>query len=147
MHAADPGRPPGSRETRPPWTVAIVEGGHRQALARMDCAFPPSPPIAAAKAVGAALWHRDGGSLNRVSRTGCRRERADRLVRLTLMSALGSVLIRGRPRCLGPSASAAPPASRIWPVPRPAWGRSPSVSCPRQARPGRHRTLFGACRI
>jgi uncharacterized protein GlcG (DUF336 family) len=45
-------------------TVAIVdEGGLLKALARMDGAPPLSAQIAEAKAVGAALWHRNGDEL------------------------------------------------------------------------------------
>ena len=45
-------------------TVAVVdEGGLLQALGRMDGAPPLSAQIAEAKAVGAALWHRDGDEL------------------------------------------------------------------------------------
>ena len=54
-------------------TVAVVdEGGLLQALARMDGAPPLSAQIAEAKAVGAAVWHRDGDQLAAVheSRAG-----------------------------------------------------------------------------
>ena len=45
-------------------TVAVVdEGGLLKALGRMDGAPPLSAQIAEAKAVGAALWHRDGDEL------------------------------------------------------------------------------------
>ncbi|MGH7721776.1 MAG: heme-binding protein [Candidatus Dormibacteria bacterium] len=45
-------------------TVAVVdEGGHLVALGRMDGAFALSPQIAEAKALGAAVWYRDGASL------------------------------------------------------------------------------------
>jgi len=73
-------------------TVAVVdEGGHLQALARMDGAFPLSPQIAEAKAIGTVLWHRDGDSLNQVKQDRpAFFERVDRLVRLPLMPALGS---------------------------------------------------------
>jgi len=84
-------------------TVAVVdEGGHLQALARMDGAAPLSAQIAESKAVGAALWHRDGDSLAAVHR-----ERAgffaqvDRLVRMPIMPGLGSVLIRRGDAVLG----------------------------------------------
>jgi uncharacterized protein GlcG (DUF336 family) len=52
-------------------TVAIVdEGGLLKALARMDGAPPLSAQIAEAKAVGAALWHRDGDELASVQESG-----------------------------------------------------------------------------
>ena len=45
-------------------TVAIVDdGAHLVALARMDGANPMSPMIATGKAVGAAMFRRDGASL------------------------------------------------------------------------------------
>ena len=45
-------------------TVAIVDdGGHLVALSRMDGANPMSPLIAIGKAVGAALFRRDGAWL------------------------------------------------------------------------------------
>src|ERR1700694_2927905 len=45
-------------------TVAIVdEGAHLIALARMDGAMPLSPQLAEAKAVGCAMFMRDGGAL------------------------------------------------------------------------------------
>lgn len=84
-------------------TVAVVdEGGHLQALGRMDGAPPLSAQIAEAKAVGASVWHRDGDSLLGVSQ-----ERPaffaqiDRLVRLPIMPGLGSILIRRGDAVLG----------------------------------------------
>jgi glc operon protein GlcG len=84
-------------------TVAVVdEGGLLQALGRMDGAPPLSAQIAEAKAVGAAVWHRDGASLAEVQR-----ERAvffsqvDRLVRLPIIPGPGSLLIRLEGRVLG----------------------------------------------
>jgi uncharacterized protein GlcG (DUF336 family) len=84
-------------------TVTVVdEGGLVQALARMDGAPPLSAQIAEAKAVGAALWHRDGASLAEMQR-----ERptffaqVDRLVRTPMIPGLGSVLIRREGRVLG----------------------------------------------
>jgi glc operon protein GlcG len=45
-------------------TVAVVdEGAHLVALSRMDGAHPMSPMIAAGKAVGAAMFRRDGAWL------------------------------------------------------------------------------------
>jgi uncharacterized protein GlcG (DUF336 family) len=77
-------------------TVAVVdEGGLLIALGRMDGAPPISPQIAESKAVGAALWHREGDALAQVNR-----ERpaffaqVDRLARLPIMPGLGSLLVR-----------------------------------------------------
>jgi uncharacterized protein GlcG (DUF336 family) len=84
-------------------TVAVVdEGGHLIALGRMDGAPPLSPQIAESKAVGAALWHRDGDSLIPVAEE---REtffhQVNRLVRMPLIPAQGSLLIRRGDRVLG----------------------------------------------
>ncbi len=84
-------------------TVAIVdEGGLLFALSRMDGAPPLSAQIAEAKACGAAVWHRDGGSLAQVAQ-----ERpaffaaVDRMVRIPVVPGLGSTLIRRDGRVLG----------------------------------------------
>jgi uncharacterized protein GlcG (DUF336 family) len=84
-------------------TVAIVdEGGLLFALSRMDGAPPLSAQIAEAKACGAAVWHRDGGSLAQVAQ-----ERpaffaaVDRMVRIPVVPGLGSALIRRDGRVLG----------------------------------------------
>ena len=77
-------------------TVAVVdEGGLLVALSRMDGATPLSPQIAEAKAVGAAMMHRDGASLAQLAkdRPGFFSV-ADRLVRVPLVPGLGSVLIK-----------------------------------------------------
>ena len=83
--------------------VALVdEGGHLQALGRMDGAPPLSAQIAESKAVGAALWHRDGDSLAAVQleRTAFFAQ-VDRLVRMPIIPGLGSVLIRRGGTVLG----------------------------------------------
>jgi uncharacterized protein GlcG (DUF336 family) len=84
-------------------TVAVVdEGAHLIALARMDGAPPVSPQVAEAKAVGAAMLHRDGASLADLAR-----ERpgffgvVDRLVRTPIVPGLGSTLIRRGDTVLG----------------------------------------------
>src|SRR6478752_5634606 len=76
--------------------VAVVdEGGLLVALGRMDGATPLSPQVAEAKAVGAAMLHRDGASLAELAkdRPGFFAV-ADRLVRVPIVPGLGSVLIR-----------------------------------------------------
>jgi glc operon protein GlcG len=84
-------------------TVAVVdEGGLLQALGRMDGAMPLSAQIAEAKAVGAALLHRDGESL-----AGLNRDRpaffaqVDRMVRAPLIPGPGSVPVRRGAAVLG----------------------------------------------
>jgi uncharacterized protein GlcG (DUF336 family) len=77
-------------------TAAVVdEGGLLQALARMDGAPPLSAQIAEAKAVGAALWHRDGAALAQVhqERPGFFSAVAQ-MVRVPLIPGLGSTLVR-----------------------------------------------------
>jgi len=84
-------------------TVAVVdEGGLLVALGRMDGATPLSPQIAEAKAVGAAMLHRDGASLADLAkdRPGFFAV-ADRLTRVPIVPGLGSVLIRREGRVVG----------------------------------------------
>ncbi len=84
-------------------TVAVVdEGGLLIALARMDGAAPLTPQIAEAKAVGAAMLHRDGASLGDLAkdRPGFFSV-ADRLVRVPIVPGLGSVLIKRDGKVLG----------------------------------------------
>ncbi len=83
--------------------VAVVdEGGTLVALERMDGAPPLASQIAESKAVGAALWHRDGDSLAAVHRERPKFfEQVDRLVRLPMVPGLGSLLIRRAGRVLG----------------------------------------------
>lgn len=77
-------------------TVAVVDsGGLLVALSRMDGATPLSPQVAEAKAVGAAMLHRDGAGLADLAKDrpgffGV----ADRLVRVPIVPGLGSVLIK-----------------------------------------------------
>jgi glc operon protein GlcG len=84
-------------------TVAVVdEGGLLKALGRMDGAPPLSAQIAEAKAVGAAVWHRDGDQLAQVQDTrGAFFESVSRLTRLPLIPADGSVAIRRGGAVLG----------------------------------------------
>jgi glc operon protein GlcG len=84
-------------------SVAVVdEGGLLIALARMDGAIPLSPQIAEAKAVGAAMLHRDGASLGELAkdRPGFFSV-VDRLVRVPIVPGLGSVLIKRDGAVLG----------------------------------------------
>jgi glc operon protein GlcG len=84
-------------------TVAVVdEGGHLIALSRMDGAMPLSPQLAEAKAVGAAMFLRDGGALAQMAqdRPGFF-SAADRLVRTPLVPGLGSTLINDDDKVIG----------------------------------------------
>jgi uncharacterized protein GlcG (DUF336 family) len=77
-------------------TVAVVnDAGILIALARMDGSHSLSPQLAEAKAVGAAMLHRDGAALADVykDRPGFFNV-ADRLVRMPIVPGLGSVLIK-----------------------------------------------------
>jgi uncharacterized protein GlcG (DUF336 family) len=84
-------------------TIAVVdEGGLLKALARMDGAPPLSAQIAEAKAVGAAVWHRDGDQLASVQdQRGAFFGAVSQLVRVPLIPADGSVVIRHRGAVLG----------------------------------------------
>ena len=84
-------------------TVAVVdEGGHLIALSRMDGAPPLSPQIAEAKAVGAAMFLRDGGALAQIAqdRPGFF-SAADRMVRVPLIPGIGSIPIKHEGRYVG----------------------------------------------
>ncbi len=83
--------------------VAVVdEGGTLIALARMDGAPPLASQIAEAKAVGAALWHREGDSLAEVYQQRAKFfEQVDRLVRVPMIPGLGSLLVRRGGQVLG----------------------------------------------
>lgn len=84
-------------------TAAVVdEGGHLIALGRMDGASPLSPQIAEAKALGAAMFHRDGGALAQMAqdRAGFFNA-AGRLVRLPLIPGQGSILIKQKGKIVG----------------------------------------------
>jgi len=77
-------------------TAAVVdEGGLLLALSRMDGAPPLSPQIAEAKASGAAVWQRDGGSLAQVATERATFfEAVGRMARLPIIPGLGSALVR-----------------------------------------------------
>jgi len=84
-------------------TVAVVdEGGLLKALGRMDGAPPLSAQIAEAKAVGAALWHRNGDELASVQDDrGPFFSQVSQLVRVPIIPADGSVVIRDGDAVLG----------------------------------------------
>jgi uncharacterized protein GlcG (DUF336 family) len=84
-------------------TVAVVdEGGLLKALGRMDGAPPLSAQIAEAKAVGAALWHRDGDQLASVQESRAAFfASVSQLVRLPIIPADGSFVIRDGDAVLG----------------------------------------------
>ena len=82
--------------------VVVDEGGLLQALGRMDGAPPLSSQIAESKAVGAALWHRDGASLAEVNQQRpVFFQAVAQLVRMPIIPGLGSTLIRRDGRILG----------------------------------------------
>jgi len=84
-------------------TAAVVdEGGHLIALARMDGAPPLSPQIAEAKAVGAAMFLRDGAALAQIAqdRPGFF-SAADRMVRVPLIPGIGSIPIKREGKFVG----------------------------------------------
>ncbi len=84
-------------------TVAIVdEGGLLIALGRMDGAPPLSPQLAEAKAVGAAMFLRDGGGLAQMAQDRpAFFSAAGRLVRVPLIPGLGSVTIQRDGKVVG----------------------------------------------
>jgi uncharacterized protein GlcG (DUF336 family) len=84
-------------------TVAVVdEGGLLVSLARMDGAMPLTPQLAEAKAVGAAMFGRDGAALAQIAqdRPGFF-SAADRMVRVPLIPGLGSVPIKEDGKVVG----------------------------------------------
>jgi glc operon protein GlcG len=84
-------------------TVAVVdEGGLLKALGRMDGAPPLSAQIAEAKAVGAALWHRDGDELALDQEAGAAFfASVSQMARLPIIPADGSFVIRDGDTVLG----------------------------------------------
>ena len=84
-------------------TVAVVdEGGLLLSLSRMDGAPPLSAQIAEAKASGAALWNRDGGSLAQVAQERPAFFQAvAQMSRVPVIPGLGSVLVRRKDAVAG----------------------------------------------
>src|SRR4051794_41769870 len=98
-------------------TVAVVdEGGLLKALGRMDGAPPLSAQIAEAKAVGAALWHRDGDELAAVQADRAAFfAQVSQLTRVPIIPADGSAGLRaggGGVRAGGGRGAPAPPGPR-----------------------------------
>jgi glc operon protein GlcG len=80
----------------------VDEGGLLKGLARMDGAPPLSAQIAEAKAVGAALWHRDGDELAAVQESRAAFfAQVSSLVRVPIVPADGSVVVRDGDAVLG----------------------------------------------
>lgn len=83
-------------------TAIVNESGVLIALARMEGAFPLSAHIAEAKAVGSALWHRDGDELSRVhAEVPGFFAQVDRMAPRPIMPGPGSILIKHGPDVLG----------------------------------------------
>lgn len=84
-------------------TVAIVdEGGHLQALSRMDEAPPLSSRIAEAKAASAALMRRDGAALRQLQEAWpAFFTQVDRAARVPVIAGAGTVLVRHADSVLG----------------------------------------------
>jgi glc operon protein GlcG len=77
-------------------TVAVVdEGGHLQALGRMNGAPPLSAQIAETKAASVALFRRDGAALRQMQETSpAFFAQLDRAVRVPILVGAGAALIR-----------------------------------------------------
>ena len=84
-------------------TVAIVdEGGHLQALGRMEGAPPLSAKIAETKAASVALFRRDGGALRQMQEAWpAFFAQVDRAAGRPILAGAGSVLIRQADSVLG----------------------------------------------
>src|SRR5256886_7446932 len=82
-------------------TVAVVdEGGHLQALGRMDGAAPLSAQIAETKAASVALFRRDGAALRQLQEANPGFfAQLDRIVRVPILAGGAPArLLRGGPR-------------------------------------------------
>jgi uncharacterized protein GlcG (DUF336 family) len=86
-----------------PVTVAVVdEGGHLQALGRMNGAPPLSAPIAETKAASVALFRRDGDALRKMQEnTPAFFAQLDRAVQVPILAGAGARLIRRGDTILG----------------------------------------------
>ena len=84
-------------------TVAIVdEGGHLQALGRMDDAPPLSAEIAGHKAASVALIRRDGAALRQMQEAWpAFFSQVERATRRPILAGAGSMLIRRADTVLG----------------------------------------------
>lgn len=84
-------------------TVAVVdEGGHLQALGRMDGAPPLSAEIATHKAASAALVRRDGAALRQMQEAWpAFFNQLDRAAGRPILAGAGSMLIREADNVLG----------------------------------------------
>ena len=76
-------------------TVAVVdEGGHLQALGRMNGAAPLSARIAETKAASVALFRRDGAALRQLQEANPGFfAQLDRVVRMPILAGAGTALI------------------------------------------------------
>jgi glc operon protein GlcG len=84
-------------------TVAIVdEGGHLQALGRMNGAPPLSAQIAGTKAASVALFGRDGAALRQLQEANPGFfAQLDRVARTPILAGAGAALIRRGDAILG----------------------------------------------
>jgi len=84
-------------------TVAVVdEGGHLQALGRMNGAPPLSAQIAEAKAASVALFRRDGAALRKMRESSPDFfAQLDRAVRVPILIGAGAALIARGDTVLG----------------------------------------------
>jgi glc operon protein GlcG len=84
-------------------TVAVVdEGGHLQALGRMNGAPPLSAQIAQVKAASVALFRRDGAALRQMQEANPGFfAQLDRAVRVPILAGAGAALIRRGDTVLG----------------------------------------------
>src|SRR4051794_21817737 len=84
-------------------TVAVVdEGGHLQALGRMNGAAPLSAQIAQIKAASVALFRRDGAALRQLQESSPGFfVQLDRVVQMPILAGAGAALIQRGDTVLG----------------------------------------------